>query len=653
MPSRPGTRRVFSTHESIDSSFDYIVIGGGSSGSVVANRLSEDPNVTVLLVEAGPEGLGDPNVDTPIAWTNLLKSESDWHFTTEAQGKTKNRQHFWPRGKLLGGSSSINAMLYVRCNAADYDEWERDHGCAGWGFKKVQGYFTKSEGSQLPEDQVDADMHGTEGPLKVSTTSGGDVLPLNNVFIGACEQLGVGRGADGGISGVPVAYEHPFYGVDYNGKTQFGAGISQSTIYKGVRWSTNRAYIQPLVDPDSPHYRNNLTVLVDHYATKLVFADDGKAQPDGHKKVTGVHVQKSRESSPCMISAAKEVIVSCGAVNSPGLLMVSGIGPAAELAKHNIPVVADLPVGENLHDHMIVPMCYNDKTSTMYRGTPPILATAMHKYKLYQGGMMATCGVESMAFFNSERKRTGRGGPDSQIHFMPACLDPPFLDSFGWDKTVSAPNPDLPVTTAFDASEADASRDAIAQRKPRSTFAAVATLLQPHSRGTVRLRSTDAFDKVAIDPRYFGDERDLDAMVDCCKGTRRIVDKMREMEPEWVGEEMVDESIVNELWRADTGKTGKPDAEERRRILASDGYLREMCRRMALTVYHPVGTCKMGPSSDPTTVVSSETLKVKGFSNLRVVDASIMPAVVSGNTNAPCVMIGEVASDIIKGRFSS
>ncbi|KAI9331295.1 hypothetical protein DFJ73DRAFT_765096 [Zopfochytrium polystomum] len=596
--------------------FDYIIVGGGTAGCVVASRLSEDPSVSVLLIEAGPEGLV-PTVAVPATVVHLFGSKFDWSYTTERQVHTKNRLHNWPRARVLGGCSATNALLYVRGSPADYDEWETVHGCKGWNWKKVEPLFVKTEGCKLGRDVVD----------EVNLCRNGKPHWLAEVFVKAAASIGFGHGPDGTISHRPMTYDRAT-GVDYNGKSQFGASIPQVTMHDGVRFSTYRAFCQPLLEVGSSQYRDNLTVLTGHVVTKLEIV-----QATGAGKllsVSGVQVQQG-EGRPCsFIKARKEVIVSSGAIGSPHLLMLSGIGPKQQLAEHGIDAIADLPgVGSNLQDHFVVPLLYRDTSHSLIEATASKIIPAAAEYALFRTGPLSSGGCEALAFFNTSGKRRGgdqRGGPNMQLHLMPVN-----------------PNED------FWQGKADMNLGV-------HKFVTLATLLHPFSRGAVRLVDGSPWVKPAVDPRYLADARDVAAVVDGFVEGREVLEAMRKADPR-VGGEVAVESVVRELWRIRNGIAAgskgdrAPTEAERRELMATREYVEEVVRRTGMTIYHPVGTCKMGDPSDPETVVSSLDLKVKGFVNLRVADASVMPVVPSGNTNASSIMIGEAVSEMIKGRW--
>lgn len=517
--------------------YDYIIVGAGSAGCVLANRLTEDPQTRVLLVEAGGSDKQQA-VHVPAAFAKLFKTACDWAFYTDPQAELCNRQLYWPRGRMLGGSSSMNAMIYIRGHHSDYDRW-RDLGNDGWGFADVLPYFKKAE----HQERGPSKYHGTGGPLNVADLR--SVNPLSRAFVAA-----------GGALGYPA-------NDDFNGAEQEGFGFYQVTQKGGQRCSAARAYLLPVVR------RPNLTVRTHAHATRLIVE---------RGRVTGIEYVQANRSAQAR--ADREVILSGGAVNSPQLLMLSGIGPADELKRLSIAPVVDLQgVGQNLQDHLFV--------SVAYACTKPIsLASAeamknVANYLLFKRGPLTSNVGEAGGFV-----KTGAHSPapDLQFHFGPVYyLNHGFTRPAGHGFTIGP------------------------------------TLIRPQSRGFITLRSNDPFAPPAIQPCYLHSAADLALLVAGVK----LACELAHTQPlaEYRGPAVCEQ-------------------------LATTEEIIEYVRRTVETIYHPVGTCRMG--GDPLGVVDAQ-LRVRGLAGLRVVDASIMPEIVGGNTNAAVIMLAEKAADLIKG----
>ncbi len=529
--------------------FDYVIVGAGSAGCVLATRLSEDPNVTVALLEAG--GHNDTLlVNMPAGASQLFnnKNPMNWAFETVPQPELGGRRLFQPRGRGWGGSSSINAMMYVRGHARDYDHW-RQLGLAGWGYADVLPYFKRSQHNELGGDA----WNGEGGPLYTSRSPPG--YPLQKVFIRAAEQ-----------AGYPVT-------SDFNGYQQEGAGTYTLTIKDGKRWSTANAYLRPVVGA-----RQNLKVISDAHASRIVFENG---------KTVGVEFSKAPGQPTQRVSANREVILSAGAFQSPQLLLLSGVGPAADLNKLGIPVVADSPdVGSNLQDHIDCGVLYHcTKPITLYSLLKGHRQTMVGiEYMLKRSGHGRTIHLHSGAFL---RTRPDVDIPDIQIHFVNGLM-----------------------------------RDHGRVKAEGDGFTIHTCPLRPDSRGTVTLASRNAFDSPLIDPRYFSAPNDIRCMRDSVRMIRDIV--AQDAFADYRGPEVA------------PGVSAQSDAE-----------LDAWIRATAETLYHPVGTCRMG--SDVKSVVDGD-LRVRGVDGLRVIDASVMPTLIGGNTNAPTIMIAEKLSDIIRGK---
>ena len=563
--------------------YDYIIVGGGSAGCVLANRLSENPNVTVLLVEAGgPDEKTEIHI--PAAYTTLQLSDVDWAYTTVPQKNAclagEAHKCAWPRGKVLGGTSSVNAMVYTRGNKADYNEWER-MGAKGWSYEDVLPYFKKSEDYRSEGDEG---YHGKGGPLNVEKAT--FVTPLARASIVAANERGYPE-------------------VDYNGHSQLGFSLAQFTIKNGKRHSTATAFLHPA------RGRPNLYVVADKSAKRLAF--DGASGV-----VSGVYVvdtKRYKTDEGELIRARKEVILSAGAIESPHILMVSGIGPAEHLSAFGIPVRADLPVGKNLQDHVLVALPFELEGIAVDSGVcfSKNMAgsfSSLIQYFLFNSGPLTTSIVESHGFMLSGLEPENQG-PDLNMVFTAGTVDRDVIRA-------ARTSPSEAVTVWG---------EEVLQEARNAGFMIVPNLLHPRSVGHVELSDGGSvYDPPSIDPNYLAEERDMEVLL---RGIR-------------IAMELANSSAFGQ-WklRCLAERASSPYQYN------TDEFWRWYIRHTSGTIYHPAGTCKMGAAEDSTTVVDSR-LRVKGVKNLRVVDASVMPKVISGNTNAPAIMIAEKAADMIK-----
>ena len=574
----------------VESEYDFIVVGAGSSGCVIANRLSEIENATVLLVEAGgPDSNGDIHI--PLAYFKLQMTDVDWQYKTTPQKQAclamDSHECAWPRGKVLGGTSSINAMVYTRGNKVDYDRWEKIYGAEGWSWENVFPYFIKSEDYQATGG--DEGYHGVGGPLTVTKAS--FITGGSKAFLQAAKELG-------------------FTELDYNGKEQLGFSVAQQTVKNGERLSTARAFLHPVRD------RPNLFVWTGKSVRSL------KINRDRVEGVFVVDTDKYKTGDAHLISARKEVILSAGAIDSPKILLLSGIGRASHLKEAGIPLVKNLPVGQNLQDHIMVPKGYHTdlppSSSLSFTKTNVETFQNVAQSFLYSSGPLSTSPLEAHGFVQSGLQDDGDERPDLHLLLTASKGEIKFVKLYNIRDDIVQKSPLF--------------RRMIDLGKPVIGVAFVPGLLHPKSVGEVRLNTTGSpLNPVIIDPNYLSHPDDLEVLLKGIRLSQRLAnssafDVFRE------GELFTDDEIVTDRCPYE---------------FDSDEFWRCHMRQMTLTIYHPVGTCKMGRTSDPTTVVNSR-LKVKGLKNLRVADASIMPEIVSGNTNAPCIMIGEKAADMIK-----
>jgi choline dehydrogenase len=537
--SYPGQHLIlFVAMPNRNSAYDYIVVGAGSAGCVLAARLTENPETRVLLLEAGgPDNAKEVRI--PAAFSKLFKTSVDWNCSTEEEPYLNRRRLYWPRGKMLGGSSSMNAMIYMRGNPLDYDHW-KNLGNDGWGFPDVLPYFKKSEN----QERGASEYHGSGGPLSVSDLR--YVNPLTRAFLAAAEEIGIRANPD------------------FNGAGQDGAGLNQVTQKNGRRHSAADAYLRPALA------RPNLNVVTRANATRVLLQ---------RNRATGVAYV--RDGVACEARGAGEVILAAGTIHSAQLLLLSGIGPADELKRAGVQPLHDLPgVGKNLQDHPMVSVGYLCKQ-------PVSLASAetipnFLRYLLFKRGPLVSNVAEAGIFW---RTRDGLQVPDMQLLFGPA-----YYRNHGLEKS------------------------------KEHAFGFGPTLITPESRGSVTLRSADPFEAPTIRANYLSHDAEMRVMI---RGVR-------------LSRELAHTKAFEPFRAAEL----HPGAR-----VTTDEDIAAFLRAEVQSLYHPVGTCKMG--SDPMAVVDAR-LRVRGLEALRVVDASIMPRVIAGNTNAPTIMIAEKAADMIR-----
>src|ERR1700746_1261847 len=520
------------------NAYDYIIIGAGSAGCVLAARLTEDLHSRVLLLEAGGHDKAK-EIHIPAAFSKLYKTAVDWNYSTDPDPDLQNRRLYWPRGKMLGGSSSMNAMIYIRGNHLDFDHWA-SLGNHGWSFKDVLPYFKKSQ----MQARGGSEFHGTSGPLHVKDLR--SVNPLTRAFLEAAGALGIPRNPD------------------FNSERQDGAGLYQVTQKNGSRHSAADAYLKPALT------RKNLTVVTNAHATRITL-----------QKQRAIGVEYFSSTGAKAARADREVILSGGSINSPQLLLLSGIGPAGEISRIGIRPIHHLPrVGKNLQDHVMVSVGYLC-TEPVTMATPESLPNLIRYFVLRRGPLVSN--VAEAGIFLRTREASQR--PDLQLLFGPA-----YYVNHG-----------------------------LTPRKDHC-FGFGPTLITPESRGSILLKSLNPLHPPATRANYLSTDADMRVIIEGVKLSRQLA--QQQPLAKFRGEEL------------HPGAATQSDAE-----------IADFVRAEAQTLYHPVGTCKMG--HDTMAVVNSQ-LQVHGREGLRVIDASVMPRIIAGNTHAPTIMIAEKAADMIR-----
>ncbi|XP_064625725.1 alcohol dehydrogenase [acceptor]-like [Lineus longissimus] len=573
------TRRIQShlkSESELLANYDYIIVGAGTAGCVLANRLSEDGKTTVLLLEAGNDGT-HPGLEVPSEGSSLYRTnEFDWNYKTVSQKRAcngyENNECSLPRGKTLGGSSAFNSMTYDRGSKEDYDSWER-MGIEGWKYEDLLPYFKRSENVQ-DADLAKSGHHGSSGPVGVSVTKS---TKVGDLLLKAGQELNLRSG-------------------DYNDGTREGVHYSQTTIKDGKRASASRMYLFPVLE------RKNLHVIVHAHVRKVIFKE---------KKAVGVVFSIKRGKKEHRFRAHKEVILSGGAISTPQILMLSGVGPRDHLDEMKIPVVADLQVGQNLQDKvaLVGPDVYLSQQLSAFPDDTGCISVKF-QYLFYKTGHLAKVYGDDNTIFIKTKLQNENDGPDLQCHVYPN-LAGGVVPTWGFaNKTWLRYHSGWHDTHGF---------------------TPICTLLRPKSRGHIKLNTNNPFDHPIIEPNYFNDEEDLD----------RLLEGIRFIEKMLGTKSMKDAGAKNR--HSVTKFPACKDLEA-----GSDGYWKCVIPYLSASVFQPSGTCKMGPKSDSRAVVDAQ-LRVHGLENIRVVDASIIPTTSSGNLNAPVIMIAEKAADLIKG----
>ena len=528
-----------------ESRYDYIIVGGGSAGCVLASRLTEITDASVLLLEAGGRDR-HPLIHIPVGFAKMTSGPFVWGLKTAPQEHAGNREIPYAQARVIGGGSSINAQVFTRGNPVDYDRWAREDGCAGWSFKEVQKYFVRSEGNSI----LSGEYHGTDGPLAVSNIPDPQLTTL--AFVQACQQVGMP------------------YNPDFNGSVQEGTGVYQTTTRDGRRCSAAAGYLKPALA------RGNLKVETDCLVHRIDL--------DGSRAKGVTYIRKNKLVTA---SCGSEVIVTAGAIGSPKLMMLSGMGPPDELARHGIKVRHELPgVGKNLSDHFGIDIVAELKgpTSLDRFGRFPLMYWAILQYSMFRSGPLTSNVVEGGAFWYAD---SSSQVPDLQFHFLAGA---------GAEEGV----PGVPSGSGITLNS---------------------YTVRPKSRGEVLLRSADPSDLPIVDPKFLAEPEDVKTSAE---GVR-------------ISCEIFAQPALQKYIRRMHNPEETPSGPE--------GFA-EYARRHGRTSYHPNGTCKMG--TDPMAVVDPE-LRVHGIDGLRICDSSIFPSLVGSNTNAPTIMVAEKASDLIRG----